>query len=144
VRKIILYAITAVLTVTATSSQACRVLRDPAQVLTSGYDKRTISAVALVKVANARYIQPPSGDAHPWQATATVTKVFRGSYKEKTADFVRGWGSAACDGNPPLPKAGERWVIYFWKMPDGKLAVWRSYPASDAKTYDPKLRGLIL
>ncbi|MES2442930.1 MAG: hypothetical protein V4574_08875 [Pseudomonadota bacterium] len=121
-------------------SRACRVYLAPAQRLAMGYDSGAISAVALVRITGAGYTGVRRGDAHPWRASATVRRLLRGSHTATSVGFERGWGSAACDDGRPPPKAGEVWVIYFWKRPDGEQAVWLTYPASVAFEADPRLR----
>lgn len=132
-------AVAAVLTI-ETSSEACRVSMGPEQRLARGYAKGAISAVALVEVSRANYTSPPNGDAHPWQASATVKRVLRGPYAPQRVRFTRGWGSAACDDGHPAPKVGEQWVIYFWKRAKNDQPVWQSYPANVAYAADPLLR----
>jgi hypothetical protein len=118
----------------ATPSTACAVWRSPEQTLSDGYRVGAISAVALVTIRSARYTHEPVGDAHFWSADATIERVVRGTYRAKTVQFKRGGGSAACEERPPLPlpKPGDRWVVYLWKRPQGDYAVWRTYPSSVA------------
>jgi hypothetical protein len=124
----------------APPSRACRAHFSPEQRLAMGYQSGAISAVALVRIADAGYTRAPFGDAHPWRATATVRQLLQGSYTARTVRFERGWGSSACDDGRPPPKAGEVWVIYFWKRAEGDQPVWLSYPASVAFEADPRLR----
>ena len=106
-----------------------------------GYANGAISAVAIVRITDAGYTRAAFGDAHPWRATATIRRLVQGSYAAQTVQFERGRGSAACDDGRPPPKAGEVWVIYFWKRADGDQPVWLSYPASLAFEADPRLRA---
>lgn len=119
--------------------EACRVARSPEQRVADGYRSGAISAVAIVAVDRAQYTQPPSGDAHPWVASASVRKILRGSYGAETITFERGWGSAACEEEYPLPKAGDRWVEYLWRGADRNQAVWVTYPFDVAALADPYL-----
>jgi hypothetical protein len=124
-------------------AQACKRMDSPAQKLKGGYETGAIAAVALVTISSATYIRKSDGDAHPWRASASVSRVLRGNYASKSLAFERGWGSAACDDGEPAPKSGTKWAVYFWKKPDGTLAVWNTYPADVANSADPKLKGRI-
>ena len=132
---ILALAVTAI----ATPSAACRVALPPEQRIAMGYQRGTISAVLLVQVKAAKYTAAAFSDAHPWQATATVERVLRGSYPAKVVRFTRGWGSAACDDGHPVAKSGEKWVVYLWKRRDGDQTVWQTYPARIAFAADPRL-----
>ena len=121
--------------------QACRVSLPPARRLALGYERGAISAIALVRIKQAGYTQAPFSDAHPWRASGTVERVLRGSYPHAVVSFERGFGSSACDDGRLPPKAGERWVIYFWKRGAGDQPVWLSYPATLAYAADPFLSG---
>lgn len=123
-------------------ADACRVNRPPAQRLFDGRKSGAITAVALVTISKAAYTHEPVSDAHPWAAWASVEQVVQGAYPSKTVRFERGWGSAACDDGLPPPKAGERWVVYFWKRAEGDLAVWQAYPLAVAKAADPMLTNV--
>jgi hypothetical protein len=114
----------------------------PAERIALGHDRGAISAVALVRITRATYVSPPRGDAHPWRAWALVDQVVSGSYAGKRVSFARGYGSAACDDGHPVPKAGEPWVIYFWKRATGEYEVWQAYPAAVAMVADPRLKRL--
>ena len=138
--KIVWKAAALVLAVAISSpSLACRVSLSPKDRLASGYNRGTISAVVLVQIAEADYSAPPSFDAHPWIATGSVAGIYRGEYTRPTVRFERGHGSAACDDGHPPPKAGERWIVYFWKRGEGDQQVWQSYPAETALKADPNL-----
>ena len=126
----------------ATPSDACRVARSPKQKLKDGYSTGAISGVALVTIKATKFIREPSGDAHPWVATATTDQVLRGSYEAKTVNFERGWGSTACDEGYPPPTPGDRWIVYFWKQPRGEQVVWATYPLAVASASDPTLLSL--
>jgi hypothetical protein len=123
----------------ATPSEACRAWRSPQQKLADGYRISAISAVALITIKTAEYTAEPSADAHPWSASAKIDRVVFGSYDGKSVSFGRGWGSAACDEGYPLPKPGDRWVVYFWKRPEGDQIVWATYPLAIASNADPSL-----
>lgn len=54
------------------------------------------------------------------------------AYTQPTVRLERGHGFAACDDGHPPPKAGERWIVYFWKRGEGDQQAWQSYPAEVA------------
>ncbi|VWX53938.1 conserved exported hypothetical protein [Novosphingobium sp. 9U] len=120
----------------ATSAEACREDRSPAQKLSNGYQGGTISAVAVITISHAAYTHEPVSDAHPWMASGTVDRVVYGSYIAVTVRFVRGWGSSACDDGLPPPKVGERWVPYLTTGADDRQRVWLAYPAEVARAAD--------
>jgi hypothetical protein len=138
--RILLLAIVAV---SASPTQACRVFLPPTERIAFGYERGAISAVALVRISKATYISPPRGDAHPWRAEAAVERALSGSFNGKRVIFHRGHGSAACDDGHPAPRAGNRWIIYFWKSIRGDHEVWQSYPAAEALRADPRLKGIL-
>ena len=125
--------------VLATPSEACRVGRSPQQKLDEGYRIGAISAAALITIKTADYISDSVADTHPWSASAKIDRVVLGSYGARLVSFSRGWGSAACDEGYPPPKLGDRWVVYFWKRPQGDQAVWATYPLAIASNADPSL-----
>lgn len=102
---------------------ACRVAQSPEQHIARSYAANVISAVALVRIEDARYTQPRVGDAHPWSAESKVVRALRKSVPAARVTFERGWGSAACDDGHPRPKKGELWVIYFWERGPADQAV---------------------
>lgn len=123
----------------ATPGNACRVARSPERKLHDGYDRGVISGVAFVTVKFTKFISEPIADAHPWAADATIDQVVRGDYDAKTVSFERGWGSAACDEGYAPPTPGDRWVLYFWKQPNGEQLVWASYPFAVVSISDATL-----
>ena len=135
------YSLLAILAsfVFATPSEACRVYRSPEQRIADGYRSGAISAVALVTIESATYTSEPFGDSHPWSATAKIDRVLRGAYQTKSVSFVRGWGSAACDDGHSAPKAGDRWVVYFWKPAEREQEAWVTYPLDIAALADPSV-----
>jgi hypothetical protein len=123
----------------ATPAQACWSYSPPAARLAMGHTDNIFSAIALVRIDEAHYTSAASGDAHPWQASATIQNVLSGTYIEGQVRFDRGWGSSACDDGRPTPEAGSLWVVYFWTHPDGRKLVWMTYPADVAFAADPLL-----
>lgn len=123
----------------AAPAYACRVYRPPEQRIADGYRKGAISAVAFVTIESAEYTSPALSDSHPWSATAKIGRVIKGAYSARTVKFVRGWGSAACDDGQPLPKVGDRWVVYFWKPPERDQEAWATYPIDVASLADPSI-----
>lgn len=126
-----------VLALASVPAQACRVRLSAEERLHGAYEKGIFSSVAVVTIAEAKYTQQPISDAHPWSATARVDLLLLGSFEPKTVTFERGWGSAACDDGQPLAKAGEKWIVYFWKHPERGQLVWASYPLEIASAADP-------
>jgi hypothetical protein len=124
-------------------SEACRVFLPAAERLAFGYQRGAISAVAVVRITKATYVGLPHGDAHPWRAEAVVERALSGSFKGNRVAFNRGHGSAACDDGHPAPRAGNRWIIYFWKPIGRGHEVWQSYPAAEALRADPRLKGIL-
>jgi hypothetical protein len=137
-RKLHLTIIVAAISV-GSPADACRAYRSPEQMVADGYRGGSISAVALVEIDSAKHTRSPIGDAHPWSASARVERVLRGSYSAQNIVFERGWGSAACQEAHPLPKAGDRWVVYFWRRTERDHAVWATYPFDVAVSADPSL-----
>jgi hypothetical protein len=122
------------------AAEACRVLTPPQQRVERGIADGTINAVAIVTVAESRYLQPRLDGMHPWRASADVTRVLQGKQLPDTVKFERGWGSAACEWNlPDLPKPGDQWVIYFWRDQTAGLKPWLAMPLAEAKALDPRL-----
>lgn len=111
--------------------------------LADGYRQGIISTVAVVRVEEAQHIRPPSGDTHPWLASGRILRVVRGAYPAPTIGIERGWGSAASQEADPLPKAGDRWVVYLWQRADREQAVWVAYPVAVAIQADPSLSRLL-
>jgi hypothetical protein len=125
---------------TAHPAHACKSNPAPKARLATGYAKGAISAAALVRITSAAYTGKATADAHPWEATATVTLILHGDYPHETVRFERGFGSAACDNKDSPPRLGEHWVIYFWKYAEGDQGVWQAYPADVAIEADPSIR----
>ena len=45
-----------------------------------------------------------------------------------------------CEWNlPPLPKPGDKWVIYFWRDNAGQPRPWLAMTLAEAKAFDPDL-----
>lgn len=126
-----------VLALASVPAQACRVRLSAEETLRGAYERGIFSSVAVVTIAEAKYTQPPFSDAHPWSATANVDFLLLGSFEPQTVTFERGWGSAACDDGQPLAKAGEKWIVYFWKDRERGQLVWASYPLEVASAADP-------
>ncbi len=125
------------LALASVQAQACRVRLSAGENLQGAYEKGIFSSVAVVTITGAKYTQQPIFDAHPWSATANVDLLLLGSFEPNTVTFERGWGSAACDDGQPLAKAGEKWIVYFWKYPERGQLVWASYPLEVASAADP-------
>lgn len=121
-----------------TPALACRAYLPPAERIETGYAGKTISVVALVRIERAGYISPPFGDAHPWQASATVEQLIEGSAVGETVRFEQGFGSAACDDGYAPPMPGTRWIVYYWRGDKGALRVWQAYPLVIAKAADKR------
>lgn len=119
--------------------QACRSNQPPPERLARGYDRKIISAVALVRITNAKYLAEPIADSHPWRVSGRIERVYRGGFATETVQFERGFGSSWCDDGEAMPNPGDLWVVYYWKMPEGKQAVWQSYPMKVAIGADPRL-----
>lgn len=106
--RLVLLTVTLGIAAIPSAGQACRVFRSANQRLSDGYRSGAISAVALVTVTKADYVAEPSGDAHPWTASATIDRMLESKASGKLARFDRGRGSAACDDLTPLPRGGDR------------------------------------
>lgn len=106
--------------------------------LATAFENGTISGVALVEIESAQHIAPPIADAHPWQAKARLDEVLWGNGPfPDSIEFERGHGSSACEVSPaPLPRTGDRWVIYFWRDGEGRLQPWWMLDVSDARRDD--------
>lgn len=122
-------------------AQACRVMMSPEQKIAGGYENGAISAVALVKIEQAEHIREPIHDSHPWRARARVLVPIMGDgHFPEHVEFERGHGSAACEWSlPPLPKRGDRWVVYFFTGVEGGLIPWTAFPQTEAASLDPTL-----
>lgn len=137
--NILSVVVAAALMMTSGSAEACRTRESPATRLARGHERGLISAV-LVTVTHARHIREATGDAHPWEALATVDRALFGSHSASTVRFQRGWGSAACDDGAPIPQPEASWVVYFSKHGNDEPRVWLAYQASVALAADPMLR----
>jgi hypothetical protein len=96
-----------------------------------------------VRVTEAGYTQEARGDAHPWQARATIERVLRGPRRSGAILFSRGFGSAACDDGTPVPGRGDRWVLYLSRDHRGGVVVNLSYPLAVALREDPPVAPLV-
>lgn len=125
------------------SAQACRVLIMPEQRIAHGYDNDAIMGIAVVEIVSARFIGEAYADSHPWEAQAKVVQSLWGERPfPETIEFIRGGGSSMCEWNlPPLPKAGDRWVVYFSMDCRSLLQPWLAVTPQDARTFDPRLAG---
>ncbi|QND70746.1 hypothetical protein [Tardiphaga robiniae] len=94
-------------------------------------------AVVFVRVDEAAYQSYQFADARPWQALATVNRVFRGAYTNGQATFYGGLGSTACDLGYGIPKPGDEWMVYV-SSGDGRVIY--AFPAGVAFAADPNIR----
>jgi hypothetical protein len=123
-----------------TLAKACAVMIPPGERVETARAKGTIVAVAIVQVTGATYRKQPVHDLRPWRAKASLTQVLQGDAPPATVEFERGWGSAACEWSaPPLPRSGDRWVVYFWRDRVSGLRPWLAMPLAEAKTLDAGL-----
>lgn len=134
------------------SANACRVLQTPEKRIADAYAAEAELRVALVTVTEARHLSNPmtrrmqalfeSYEA-PWRVTASINQTVHGGDSPELVVFDRGWGAAACDDETPMPRPGDRWVIYYVADHEiGATKVILSYPLDTAKRVDPRLHGL--
>lgn len=122
-------------------ADACAIYQSAEQRLEFGYRERVIEGRAIVRITSSDYIQPVSGDMHPYRAR-TVLQSTDAEEVPRRDTFVGGWGSAACDLGYPRPDAGETWVLYYWKDRAGDWQVWLALPLAAARAADPSPQGL--
>ena len=127
----------------AAPAHACMVSISPEQRIAQGYSQGYFTGVALVRIQSARYVQAPHGDSHIWRASATVRRALRGKYPSRNVTIDGGRGSAACEVNYALPKAGDLWIVYYWTERDGTQAVHQAYPLRLASAADPRVAARI-
>jgi hypothetical protein len=97
----------------------------------------------LVRITEASYIHPAPVGARPWQASATIERVLSGASRSGTIRFGRSGISTACDDMTPAPAAGDRWVLYLARDPQGDVRAGVSYPLDVARRADPRLAALL-
>ncbi|WP_423602068.1 hypothetical protein [Sphingomonas sp. MS122] len=130
----------AALALSAVPAQACRVMRPPLDRIGGAYQSKIIASVAHVRVVESRDLGQPRGDAKPWEATARVERVVRGSNPVRKVRFSQGWGSAACDLGYGRPQPGDRWAAYFWNHPEKGQQVWLALPLQVSDEIEGELR----
>jgi hypothetical protein len=115
------------------AADACRVFRSAEARVSAAYRRDSNTAVVFVRVDEAVYQGYQFDDARPWQALATVTRVFRGAYTSGQATFYGGLGSTACDLGYGIPKPGDEWMVY---VSSGDGRVMYAFPAEVAFAAD--------
>ena len=125
--------------VAPSAAQACRVMIPVEKRIAQAYENGSTIAVAMVEIEDAEHIREPMADTHPWKARARVVlHVWGEAALPETVEFERGWGSAACEwALPPLPQAGERWIVYLFRGIDGELHPWMALSGDEAVRFDP-------
>jgi hypothetical protein len=130
----------AALALAAVPAQACRVMRSAFSRIAGAEQSGTIASVAHVRIVASRDLGRPVGDANPWEATARVERVVRGSNPIREVRFSQGWGSPACDLGYGRPQPGDAWVVYFWNHPEHGQQVWEAFPFHVAEEVEGELR----
>ncbi len=127
------------------ASQTCIVFIPPEKRIAERIADRTIVAAAQVEIIDARALRKAEGDMRPWQARARVLAPAKGHKLPATVRFERGWGSAACEwGAPPVPRPGDRWIVYFWASGGpGVRKPWLAISLAEADKFDPDWRKRI-
>ena len=135
----------------ASPAQACRIFRSPEQRIRDTYAGRADLRVALVQITEARHLSNPMVQKMqrlfpkyeaPWRVTASVVKILVSEGSPELIAFDRGWGSAACDDGTPMPRRGDRWVVYYTSAASiGTPQILESYPLKVALRADLRLRG---
>ena len=121
----------------ATPSEACRVSLTPQEQLASDYKAGVIATVTLVQVTKVSLIDVVFVGGNSWQASASVQRVLRGAYPERTMLFDQ--GPSICNRKYPLPSIGDQWVVFLSKNEHGDQIVREAYPADVAYAADPSL-----
>jgi hypothetical protein len=111
-------------------AQACRFPDAHIASLQAAY-KRTPSLFTNIVVVSVRGIY--RSNKADWLAYADVIQALKG---RRTYGFSFGTAKTSCVVYP-LPKEGDRWVVYFWRAPDGSEQEWAAHPLVAAARFDP-------
>ncbi len=123
----------------ATSANACRAMQPPAQRISLARADASFDGAVLVRISEAGYVQPAPPGGRPWQASAVIERVLSGRARSGTIRFGRIGISTACDDMTPAPAAGDLWVLYLARDPEGGVGARVSYPLHVARRADPRL-----
>jgi hypothetical protein len=127
----------------ATAVDACKVMHPPASRISLVRGASSFDGALLVRISEASYTQPAPRGARPWQASAEIERVLSGRARSGTIRFGRIGISTACDDMTPAPVAGDRWVLYLTRDPNGDVGASVSYPIDVARRADPRLAALL-
>jgi hypothetical protein len=120
-----------------TTADACTFFESAPERVAGAYRTDSVRAVVLVRVDQASYIGLKPGNARPWRALATASRVLRGDHSGSQLTFGGGGGTSACDLGYGVPKPGDDWVVYVYDA-DGRVS--HAFPAGVAYEIDSNLR----
>ena len=123
--------LTAILLGFAAPAQACRYAGADIAGLVSGY-KRTPPLFSNIAVVTVRWVS--RSERAGWRADADIIKPLKGRL---SYGFHFGRTAQTTCVMYPAPKEGDRWVVYFWRAPDGSEQEWAAHPLEKAAEFDP-------
>ena len=131
-KRLLLMAVTVTAAFVGTAALACRVALTPERVVAGADDVVVVTVVSGEAVGGVREWQS-------WRARGRLVRVVAGAPGRTAFSFDNSGESASCDLAFPVPKPGERWVLYLSRRGAGGWSRPRSYPVAFMRPHDRRL-----